>query len=75
MTTIAWALHMFCRGDHSARTPPTVNIALANLEPAGIGGISPEVLRRLCVEPGTRLARPVTADDVRDAIDVFGGTP
>jgi DNA gyrase subunit B/topoisomerase-4 subunit B len=52
-----------------AATPPLVRAV------RGIGGISPEVLRRLCVEPRTRLARPVTADDVRDVIDVFGGTP
>jgi DNA gyrase subunit B len=38
----------------------------------GIGGLSPEVLRRLCVEPATRLARQVSPSDVQDVIAVFG---
>ncbi len=54
---------------NAVATPPTVRAV------RGIGGLSPEVLRRLCVDPGTRLARPVSANDVRDVIDVFGGTP
>jgi DNA gyrase subunit B len=54
---------------NNAATPPLVRAV------RGIGGFSPEVLRRLCVEPGTRLARQVSTDDVRDVIDVFGGAP
>jgi DNA gyrase subunit B len=52
-----------------AATPPLVRAV------RGIGGFSPETLRRLCIEPTTRLARQVSADDVRDVIDVFGGAP
>jgi DNA gyrase subunit B len=38
----------------------------------GIGGFAPETLRRLCVDPATRLARMLTPRDVQDAIDLFG---
>ena len=39
----------------------------------GIGGFAPETLRRLCVDPSTRLARTLTPHDVQDAVDLFGG--
>jgi DNA gyrase subunit B len=39
----------------------------------GIGGFAPETLRRLCVDPATRLARTLTPRDVQDAVDLFGG--
>ena len=38
----------------------------------GIGGFAPDTLRRLCVDPATRLARTLTPRDVQDAIDLFG---
>lgn len=38
----------------------------------GIGGFAPETLRRLCVDPATRLARTLTPRDVQDAVDLFG---
>ena len=38
----------------------------------GIGGFAPDTLRRLCVDPATRLARVLTPRDVQDAIDLFG---
>ncbi len=38
----------------------------------GIGGFSPENLRRLCVDPATRLARRITAEDLRDVVALFG---
>ncbi len=50
------------------QTPPPMVRALR-----GIGGFAPETLRRLCVDPATRLARPLTPRDVQDAVDLFGG--
>jgi DNA gyrase subunit B len=38
----------------------------------GIGGFAPDTLRRLCVDPTTRLARALTPRDVQDAVDLFG---
>ena len=38
----------------------------------GIGGFAPETLRRLCVDPVTRLARTLSSADVRHAVDLFG---
>jgi DNA gyrase subunit B len=38
----------------------------------GIGGFAPDTLRRLCVDPATRLARVLTPRDVQDAVDLFG---
>jgi DNA gyrase subunit B len=38
----------------------------------GVGGLSPEVVRALCVEPSTRLARAVSPGDVQDVIALFG---
>ncbi len=40
----------------------------------GLGSIAPEVLRRLCVDPTTRVAHAVGAGDVRAVIEVFGGS-
>jgi DNA gyrase subunit B/topoisomerase-4 subunit B len=37
-----------------------------------LGGFAPETLRRLCVDPATRLARVVTPADIDDVIAVFG---
>ena len=39
----------------------------------GLGSIAPEALRRLCVDPATRVAHAVGAGDVRAVIEVFGG--
>jgi DNA gyrase subunit B len=39
----------------------------------GLGGIAPEVLRRLCVDPATRVAHALGASDVQSVIAVFGG--
>jgi DNA gyrase subunit B/topoisomerase-4 subunit B len=38
----------------------------------GLGGFAPETLRRLCVDPATRLARRVTPDDIEQVIALFG---
>lgn len=38
----------------------------------GIGGFAPETLRRLCVDPATRLARILTPADVQHAVELFG---
>jgi hypothetical protein len=38
----------------------------------GLASFAPTVLARLCVDPASRLARVVTADDLRDVIQVFG---
>jgi DNA gyrase subunit B len=54
------------RGDE--QTPPPMVRALR-----GIGGFAPDTLRRLCVDPATRLARVLSPDDVQHAIDLFGG--
>jgi DNA gyrase subunit B len=51
----------------TADTPPPMVRALR-----GIGGFAPETLRRLCVDPATRLARVLTPRDVQDAVDLFG---
>jgi DNA gyrase subunit B len=40
----------------------------------GLASFAPSVLARLCVEPATRLARAVTAEDLRDVQAVFGRT-
>jgi DNA gyrase subunit B len=37
----------------------------------GIGGFAPDTLRRLCVDPATRLARVLTPRDVQDAVHLF----
>jgi DNA gyrase subunit B len=50
----------------ASATPPMVRAL------RGIGGFAPDTLRRLCVDPLTRLARVLTPPDVRDAIDLFG---
>jgi DNA gyrase subunit B len=39
----------------------------------GIGGFAPDTLRRLCVDPATRLARVLSPHDVQQAIELFGG--
>lgn len=52
----------------TADAPPPMVRALR-----GIGGFAPDTLRRLCVDPATRLARTLTPRDVRDAVDLFGG--
>ncbi len=49
-------------------TPPPMVRALR-----GIGGLALETLRRLCVDPATRLTRTLTPRDVQDAVDLFGG--
>ena len=49
-------------------TPPPTVRALR-----GIGGFAPETLRRLCVDPATRLARVLEPNDVQQAIELFGG--
>ncbi len=65
---------------HHALTPDHCRRVVQSLpaEPApqvrairGVGGLSPEVLRRLCVDPATRLARAVTAPDVQQVIALF----
>ncbi len=38
----------------------------------GLGGFAPGTLRRLCVDPATRLARGVTRDDAEQAAVLFG---
>jgi DNA gyrase subunit B len=48
-------------------TPPPMVRALR-----GIGGFAPDTLRRLCVDPATRLARILTPRDVQDAVELFG---
>jgi DNA gyrase subunit B len=70
---------------HHALTPPHRDRLLAALRPSpdapppmvralrGLGGFAPETLRRLCVDPATRLARAVTADDLQQVISLFGG--
>jgi DNA gyrase subunit B len=50
----------------AAETPPMVRAL------RGIGGFAPETLRRLCVDPATRLARVLTPPDVQDVVDLFG---
>jgi DNA gyrase subunit B len=50
------------------RTPQPMVRALR-----GIGGFAPDTLRRLCVDPTTRLARTLTPRDVQDAVDLFSG--
>lgn len=68
---------------HHALTPEHCQRLLARLrtpdsaEPLvravrGVGGLSPEVVRTLCVEPSTRLARAVSPGDVQDVIALFG---
>jgi DNA gyrase subunit B/topoisomerase-4 subunit B len=47
-------------------TPPMVRAL------RGIGGLAPETLRRLCVDPATRLARVVTPHDIQQVLEVFG---
>jgi hypothetical protein len=37
-----------------------------------IGGFAPGTLRRLCVDPATRLARTLSPADVQHAVDLFG---
>jgi DNA gyrase subunit B/topoisomerase-4 subunit B len=68
---------------HHALTPEHCQRLLRALPPEpvpqvralrGLGGFSPEVLRRLCVEPATRLARAVTATDVQQVVALFGRT-
>jgi DNA gyrase subunit B len=60
------------RIEHSLRTtpdtPPPMVRALR-----GIGGFAPDTLRRLCVDPATRLARVLSPDDVQQATLLFGG--
>ena len=51
----------------AADAPPPMVRALR-----GIGGFSPETLRRLCVDPTTRLARTLSPIDVQHAVDLFG---
>ncbi len=51
----------------ASETPPMVRAL------RGIGGFAPETLRRLCVDPATRLARGLSPDDVQQAIELFGG--
>ena len=50
----------------ASETPPMVRAL------RGIGGFAPDTLRRLCVDPATRLARLLTPCDVQDAVDLFG---
>ena len=50
----------------TARSPPMVRAL------RGIGGFAPDTLRRLCVDPATRLARTLAPRDVQDAVDLFG---
>jgi DNA gyrase subunit B len=38
----------------------------------GLASFAPTVLSRLCVDPATRLARAVTAEDLRDVVALFG---
>jgi DNA gyrase subunit B/topoisomerase-4 subunit B len=38
----------------------------------GLGGFAPGVLKQLCVDPATRLARAVTPADIADVIAAFG---
>jgi DNA gyrase subunit B len=52
----------------SAAPPPRVRAL------RGIGGFAPDTLRRLCVDPATRLARVLSPDDVNQAIELFGGS-
>lgn len=39
----------------------------------GLGGIAPAVLRRLCVDPATRVGHAVGSRDVQAVVEVFGG--
>ncbi len=59
------------RIEHSLRTTAETP-ALMVRALRGIGGFAPDTLRRLCVDPATRLARVLTPRDVQDAIDLFG---
>ena len=52
----------------TAETPPPMVRALR-----GIGGFAPDTLRRLCVDPTTRLARVLSPNDVQQAVELFGG--
>lgn len=38
----------------------------------GLGGLAPQTLQRLCVQPGSRIAHAVTAREVQAVLDVFG---
>lgn len=56
----------------SLRTPPGMPPPMVRAL-RGLGGFAPQTLRRLCVDPATRLARVLSPDDVQQAIDLFGG--
>lgn len=59
------------RIEQSLRTAPDAPPPLVRAL-RGIGGFAPETLRRLCVDPATRLTRMLTPRDVQDAVDLFG---
>jgi DNA gyrase subunit B len=73
-------IHHALTPDHCQRIVGSLTDAQPEPAPAvrplrSLGSIAPETLRRLCVDPATRLARQVSAEDARAVIDVFGGGP
>ena len=58
--------------DRIVRTLPTEPAPPMARALRGLGGFAPETLRRLCVDPATRLARVVTPADIDEVIAVFG---
>ncbi len=71
-------VHHALTPDHRQRIEQSLRAAADTLPPMvralrGIGGFAPETLRRLCVDPATRLARALSPDDVQQAIELFGG--
>jgi DNA gyrase subunit B len=58
--------------DRIVRTLPAEPVKPMVRAVRGLGGFAPETLRRLCVDPATRLARVVTPADIDDVIAVFG---
>jgi DNA gyrase subunit B len=70
-------VHHALTPDHRQRIEQSLRTAADAVPPMvralrGIGGFAPETLRRLCVDPATRLARALTPRDVQDAVDLFG---
>jgi DNA gyrase subunit B len=70
-------VHHALTPDHRQRIEQSLRTAADAVPPTvralrGIGGFAPETLRRLCVDPATRLARALTPRDVQDAVDLFG---
>jgi DNA gyrase subunit B len=70
-------VHHALTPDHRQRIEQSLRTAAEALPPRvralrGIGGFAPETLRRLCVDPATRLARTLSPTDVQHAVDLFG---